>query len=182
MKHLLIILSFLLLSSFLTSCEKNEGTLYRWKTSSGWVWKGVGDKETHPTYEGDVLRFYIFEENGKPNGLGTLTHPTGEKYVGEYKDGFSNGLGTSIFPNGDKYIGEFKYGLPNGQGTYTWSDGRKYVGEFRDGYRNGQGTWTYYNGDKYVGENKDGEMWNGIKYDKNGNIIGKVVNGKKINQ
>jgi len=78
-KHLLILLiSILLLSSFITSCEKKEGTLYRWKTSSGWVWKGVGDKETHPTYEGDVLRFYIFEENGNPNGLGTLTHPTGE--------------------------------------------------------------------------------------------------------
>ena len=56
MKHLLIILiSILLLSSFITSCDKKEETLYRWDTTSGVVWKGFGDKETHPTYEGEVL-------------------------------------------------------------------------------------------------------------------------------
>jgi hypothetical protein len=39
-KHLLItLISILLLSSFLTSCEKNEEILYSWETSSGWEWK-----------------------------------------------------------------------------------------------------------------------------------------------
>ena len=57
------------------------------------------------------------------------------------------------------YVGEFKNGLKNGQGTYTWSDGSKYVGEW-----------------------KGDEMWNGTIYDKDGNIIKKVVNGKMINQ
>ena len=32
-------------------------------------------------------------------------------------------------------------------------------------------------GTKYVGEWKDGKTWNGTEYDKNGNIIGKWVNG-----
>ena len=50
------------------------------------------------------------------------------------------------------------------------------------GKYHGQGTWTYFNGDKYVGEWKDDEMWNGTMYDKNGNIIGKWVNGKEIKQ
>ena len=45
-------------------------TLYLWKTSSGKVWKGFGDKETHSKYEGDV-------ENGKPNGVGILISPMG---------------------------------------------------------------------------------------------------------
>jgi hypothetical protein len=62
MKHLLIILSILLLSSFLTSCEK-EGILYRWETSSGFEWKGFGDKDTHHLYKGQV-------GNGEPNGQG----------------------------------------------------------------------------------------------------------------
>ena len=33
--------------------------------------------------------------------------------------------------------------------------------------------------ESYVGESKDNEMWNGTKYDKDGKIIYKVVNGKQ---
>ena len=93
-----------------------------------------------------------------------------------------NGQGTETYNDGDKYVGEFKDGKRHGQGTYTWSDGRKYVGEYKDGKWNGQGTFTYPNGDKYVGEYKDGKVWNGTYYDKNGNIQGKIGNGKKIKQ
>ena len=50
------------------------------------------------------------------------------------------------------------------------------------GKKNGQGTYTWSDGSKYVGEWKGGEMWNGTIYDKDGNIIKKVVNGKMINQ
>ena len=106
MKHLLIILSFLLLSSPVIGDNHKGEILYRWETSSGYVWKGFGDKDTHPKYEGDV-------ENGVPNGLGLWIHPIGNKYVGEWKNG--------------------KY---NGQGTFSWSNGNKYVGEFKDGKQN----------------------------------------------
>ena len=75
-------------------------------------------------------------------------------------------------------MGEFKGGLPNGQGTETTPDGEKYVGEFKDGERNGQGTLTFPDGTKFVGKFKDGKRWNGTMYDKEGNIIGKWVNGK----
>ena len=104
---LLILISLLLLYSFLTSCEKKEGTLYRWKNPSGigYVWKGFGNKDTQRKYQGDV-------ENGKPNGLGFL-----------------------IYPNGYKYVGSWKNGEHNGQGTYSHTDGRKYIGEYKDGYR-----------------------------------------------
>ena len=80
MKHLLIILLILLFSSPLFGDNHKGETLYRWKTSWGYVWKGFGDKETHSVYIGDV-------ENGKPNGLGIMTYPNGRKYVGEWKDG-----------------------------------------------------------------------------------------------
>ena len=57
MKHLLIILSILLLSSFLTSCTKPNGTKY------------VGEYK-----------------DGKRHGQGTLTTPDGRKYEGEWKN------------------------------------------------------------------------------------------------
>ena len=83
------------------------------------------------------------------------THPV---YKGQVKDGKPNGLGILIF----------QYSV--------W----KYVGEFKDGKFHGQGTYTFPDGDKYVGEYKDGESWNGIRYDKYGNIKYKYVNGKMI--
>ena len=46
MKHLLIILSILLLSSPLFGQE--TGVLYLWDTSSGQVWKTFRDKDTQP--------------------------------------------------------------------------------------------------------------------------------------
>ena len=98
MKHILIILSFLLLG-----CVKNQGTefLYQYKTSSGVIFKSIGDGKVQPKYKGEIT-------NGKPNGFGVLTFPDGSYYVGEFKDGEENGQGTYIHPIGDKYVGEFK--------------------------------------------------------------------------
>ena len=124
-----------------------------WETSSGVQWKGFGDKNTQPQYNGEVLI-------GKPNGLGVI-----------------------IFPNGIRYVGEWRYGKYEGQGTYTYGKGKwegdKYKGKFRGGYRNGQGTYTWSDGDKYVGEFKKGTLWNITEYDKNGNILTNTVNGEK---
>jgi len=128
MKHLLIILiSFLLLSSPLFGHPKGVHTFYRWNNPSGdgWVWKGFGDKETQPVYKGEV-------ENGVPNGLGILYDLDGSKYVGSWKNGKKNRQGTFTYPNGEKYEGEWKDGgLWNGTGydkngniTYKYDDGR----------------------------------------------------------
>ena len=71
MKHLLILLiSILLLSSPVIGDNHKGETLYGWGNTLPYVWKGVGDKETHPKYEGDV-------ENGVPNGLGVLISTNG---------------------------------------------------------------------------------------------------------
>ena len=120
MKHLLIILSILLLSStifgdshklfrfdsFLDSRSSlsiiNYGeTLYGWGEYPDYVWKGFGDKETHPKYKGKV-------ENGVPNGLGYLIYPNGSRYLGSWKKGKMNGQGSFTYPNGEKYVGEWK--------------------------------------------------------------------------
>jgi len=174
MKHLLIILiSFLLLSSFVTSCDKKEETLYRWETSSGIVWKRFGDKDTHRVYKGEWKN----GEKWRPNGLGVMTYPNGEKYVGEFRDGYINGQGTYTWSDGDMYEGEFKDGKRHGQGTYTWSGGNKYEGEYKDGEIDGKGTQTFSDGRKWTGEFRKNKRWNTTIYNKNGNIIGKFVNG-----
>ncbi len=154
--------------------KKEKVVLYVRKVNGEWGWyKSGNEKKDLGKYEGEV-------ENGEPNGQGTTTWKNGVKFVGEHKDGLMNGQGTSIWSNRSKYLGEFKDGLPNGQGSHTDIDGSVYVGEYKGGKRNGQGTFTFYNGDEYVGEYKDDKRWNGIYYDKDGNITKKVVNGKWI--
>ena len=82
MKHLLIILSILLLSSPVIGNSHKGETLYLLKNPSGdgYIWKGFGDKETHPKYQGNV-------KDEIPNGLGVLIFPNGDKYLGSWKDG-----------------------------------------------------------------------------------------------
>jgi len=79
-KHLLILLSILLLTSPLSVQSKKQTVLYQYKTYSGFIWKSIGNKKVQPKYEGEIT-------NGKPNGQGTQTCPDEMKYVGEWKDG-----------------------------------------------------------------------------------------------
>jgi hypothetical protein len=174
MKHLLIILSLILLSSPVIGNNHKGETLYYWSKPDN-KWMGFGDKETQHKYQGQV-------KDGKPNGLGILIFPDGSKYVGNWKNGKYNGQGTSISPLGIKYVGSWKNGKKNGQGTFTHSDGSKYDGSWKNGSQNGQGIYTSSIGDKYVGSWKNDKRWNGIQYDKNGNIIYKWMNGEYIEQ
>ena len=124
MKHLLITLSFLFLSSPVIGEE--TGVLYQYETYSGIKWETFGDEKFQPKYEGEV-------SNGKPNGFGVLTYPYDEKsVVGEWKNGKYDGQVILTFPDGEKYEGEYKDGLKHGQGTYTSQDGTKGKGEFKD--------------------------------------------------
>ena len=101
MKQLLIILSFLLLSSPVIGDNHKGETLYGWGNTLPYVWKGFGDKETHPKYQGQV-------KDGKPNGLGIFIDRFGTKRIGNWKDGEMNGQGTETLPDGRKYVGEWK--------------------------------------------------------------------------
>ena len=156
MRHLLILLSILLLSSHVIGQE--TGVLYQYETSSGIQWKTFGDGKVQPKYEGEI-------KNGKLDGVGISFHPLEGrgsrrlKYTGEFKDGKWDGYGTINYPDGHKFVGRFKNCLENGNGTYYFPDGRKMVGEWREG-----------------------KKWNVTGYYKNGNIYGKWVNGVRGGQ
>jgi len=90
MKHLLILLSFLLLSSPVIGQETR--ILYQWESSYGYVWKTFGDKDTNGKYRGEI-------KNGKPHGFGICNWRGGRKYVGEWKDGERHGMGTETYGN-----------------------------------------------------------------------------------
>ena len=105
MKHLLIILSILLISSPVIGESKTIETLYEWKTSSGIQWREIGDKDFHAKYKGDVVI-------GRPHGVGTLVYPDGNNYVGEFMNGLFHGQGIyTIAIDGYSYIGQYRIGL-----------------------------------------------------------------------
>ena len=82
-----------------------------------------------------------------------------------------------------EYIPSLIYSKSNSNPvTFREPDGERYVGEFKDGKENDQGTKTYPNGSKLFGEFKEGKFLNITESDKNGNIRGKVMNGKWVYQ
>jgi len=104
MKHILILISILLLSSPLFGQSKKSGLLFTWENGSSYVgeWK-----------------------DGKKHGQGTFTSPDGRKYVGEYMDDKKHGKGTFTWSDEGKYEGKWKDGKFHGQGTFTFLTGIK---------------------------------------------------------
>jgi len=201
MKHLLLILSFLLLSSpVIGQSSKYESvsqcviqTMKERELTGNKMFEMV--KEECERILGKVetgvkkrQKGVLFFREGN-SGFGWYEDGDEKKdrwYVGEIENGEPNGQGISTSPDGHKYVGEFKNGKIHGQGTYTFEKGKyegfKYVGEWKDGTQQGQGTDSLPDGSNYVGEWKDGERWNGTLYDKEGKIIGKFENGGWIKE
>lgn len=150
MRHILIIISFMLLTSPLYGDSHIVKNHFGWITSSGFQLKEFGDNNDHPIYNGEA-------ENGKPNCMGIMSFPDGRKYVGQWKDGKEHGLGALSYVMGER-------------------KGEKYEGEFKDGKM--WNIIKYNTGGRYVGEFRNGLIWDGLVYE-NGNVKGRWVNGVK---
>ena len=79
-KHLIIIISILILSNTVIGNKQKGDTLYVMGEYPDWKWVEFGDKKTQPKYQGQV-------KDGKPNGLGVLISTKGWKYFGSWKNG-----------------------------------------------------------------------------------------------
>ena len=130
----------------------------------------------------DPFGKYVGEwKNGERNGFGkSVWSEPHQEHEGQYKNNEKNGFGTEIYEDGSKYVGNFTNHERDGQGTYYYTNGDKYVGEWKKSSVHGKGSWLLNNGDRWVGEMRNDKDWNTTGYDKNGNIIGRVVNG--VNQ
>ena len=121
-------------------------------------------------------------ENGLPNGYyGEYILQSGNKYVGQFKDGHMDGEGTFLFHNGDKYVGQFKNSSKNGRGIMNFSNGDVYEGEFTNGTMGVNGVLKYAGGDKYTGQ-FDNNKINGygvLEYVNGDKYEGQWVNNKK---
>ena len=68
-------------------------------------------------------------------------------------------FGSHTFASGNKYIGEYKDGKRNGQFIVTYANGSKYVGEFRGNQKNGRGTsmsvFKWFETDGLISQRRD---------------------------
>jgi hypothetical protein len=120
------------------------------------------------------------------NGYGEGIYKSGDRYIGEWRNGKIHGFGTYYWKNDDKYVGESRYGEFNGYGTF-YSKGRKvYEGEFKNNKYHGKGVWYFEDGSKYDGDFIDGKKeGQGTYYGKDGEYYkgaykNDLLNGKGI--
>ena len=122
-KHLLILLSLLILTFPLVAQE--TGVLYFKKVNGKYGWFENGNDKKDWKYIGEI-------KNRKPNGTGVLSSTFG-KYSGELKNGMKHGQGTYTYKSGRKRVGEFRKGKPwnvksydkNGKIETEWVKGKK---------------------------------------------------------
>lgn len=89
--------------------------------------------------------------------LGPLLLPSGEVYIGYWKQNVIEGMGVKVFPDGSIFRGEFVSGKYEGQGILINVDGHVYKGEWKSGLPHGIGEYLEYNGSFYYGEWKEGK-------------------------
>ena len=85
--------------------NKIEGILFFRKGKDNFGWFETGDEKKDYKYVGEI-------ENGKPNGWGKFTYPSGYIYEGQYKEGKAHGKGSFSSPNGEKGFGQFRENKP----------------------------------------------------------------------
>mmetsp|Transcript_29922 Transcript_29922/g.67539 ORF Transcript_29922/g.67539 Transcript_29922/m.67539 type:complete len:593 (-) Transcript_29922:41-1819(-) len=109
---------------------------------------GVG-RSTSCTYTGE------YNIVGKRHGDGELLWANGDKYVGDFKNGYIDGRGTISFHDGTEYHGQWRSNKFHGEGTRRFKNGNIYNGNYANGKRQGQGKCYFANGDMYVGDWKN---------------------------
>ena len=138
MKHLLIILSMLFLSSPLFGQSSKNESVSQCVLQTMKDRKLTGNKMFEVVKEECERILGKVKVEGKERQKGVLYFINRNSILGWYEDGDEEKDG--------KYVGEIKNRKPNGQGTHTYSNGERYVGKWKGG-----SPWI---GTKY---NKNGE-------------------------
>lgn len=90
------------------------------------------------------------------HGVGRLTHPNGDIYQGEWKDGKACGKGIFVDKKGMMYEGEWLDDKYHGKGREEWRYNKiVYTGDFVKGQKTGKGKFEF-DGNLYEGEFLEG--------------------------
>jgi hypothetical protein len=126
--------------------------------------------------DGTIMEGSDFDENGKLQGQGKITFPTGEVHQGEFRDGELFGEGIRTLPNGAIKKGKFVYGDLHGLGIVEYERGQGLLDEgffFNDILIQGRRTW------RGAGRIEEGKFQDGLLHGP-GKIIhpdGKIEEG-----
>ena len=85
--------------------------------------------------------------------------PGGYVYDGIFYNGLPNFYGRLIYPSGNHYMGQWRDGTPEGNGLYTYANHdiwQSYSGWWRAGKRNGGGKLTFLDGSVELKEYSEG--------------------------
>ena len=103
MKILLIVVSILILFPNLYYKSHAIEKEYRYKITSGFLWKTIGKEKIKPKYQGYVGSY----KNGVPFGQGTMNYSDGGKMVGEFRKYAWN---TTLYDKNGLIVGTFVEG------------------------------------------------------------------------
>lgn len=82
-------------------------------------------------------------EYDRINGLGILTHQSGDKYEGYWRDDQAHGRGIYTHADGSQYEGDWVCDKKHGLGRHEWADGQVYEGQYVNGLKEGKGKLTF---------------------------------------
>ena len=124
--------------------------------SEGNYYHGEIDEDGNPDGKGSM--FFsdgtLYEggwKSGKMHGKGRIISLLGDLCTGEFVNGRMTGKGVMEYINGNTFEGELLNDKPHGYGKEITSDGTIYEGEYRDGLKNGKGKSTWADGSNYEG-------------------------------
>eukprot|EP00042_Codosiga_hollandica_P055477 m.778823 g.778823 ORF g.778823 m.778823 type:complete len:722 (-) comp59124_c0_seq3:3874-6039(-) len=142
--------------------------------------KGKFNHPAHVSYEGDF-------ENDLYHGEGVLEYSDNRiKYDGNFVEGRIEGFGCITFPSGERYEGELLDGKRHGQGIYQYANGSSYLGAWVDDRMEGHGVFKSADGESFEGywvdNQKHGEgclrTAEGLVY--NGNLEHNMYSGRGV--
>lgn len=137
-----------------------EGTYFNGLRQGTGVYKYAAKEETGAgaaVYLGEWLR-------GMMHGNGLLIYADGETYQGQWKLDKKDGFGQYTWGAnagevaGDRYQGEFVQGFTHGLGKTIFADGGSHRGRYSKGKLNGYGVLKVSDGWEYTGTWKDDEL------------------------
>ena len=103
MKHILIIITLILLSSHLFGQSDDNDKNIRYNITSGFLWKSISKGKIQSKNVGYVGSY----KSGVPHGKGTMTYYDGRKIVGEFKRYAWN---STLYDKDGKILGKFVKG------------------------------------------------------------------------